>query len=111
MDDILSAYEDLWRKAALEDHRQFSGRDLKRGSTGLLDCAWTIGKQPLMEQANNTLAVWTCNECNADSRVLASVMIHVNNVHGWDWLTLANKFRFTLENGIAHEVRSPKEEI
>lgn len=104
---------DLWRQAALENRLQFFDRrydplrndqcidgDVEYSDGGknyhspeiMADCALTY----LQARYRNTLSnymKWECPECHIKRTTeVSSWMIHMNNVHRWDWLQFANKF-------------------
>jgi PHP family Zn ribbon phosphoesterase len=104
LDEILTAYEDLWRQAALEDHKQmFAGHGLSQARGPYGSCAWlnagTVGQDSLEDEAAHYRVDWRCPECGQREVTLACVMIHANNAHRWDWTMFANKFRDVLAEG------------
>ena len=112
LDEILDAYADRWRVAAMEDAKQFRGmagggqRSLTTDSPGLLrGCALLAPDYfhiagDLTEAAATELVKWRC-ECGFSGPTLAVVMIHLNNAHDWTWDMFAGKFRDALAQGMA----------
>jgi hypothetical protein len=115
-DEILTQYEDLWRRAALEDRQQYRGsacggtRDDGpwEWSEGSPTCAAVIPQKtwadrgPLLSAAMAHLVVgWRCPHCGYTHAAftLATVMVHLNNAHDWTWDMFANKFRDVLTEG------------
>mgnify|MGYP001593094502 FL=1 len=109
-DSILTAYEDLWRQAALEDRRQFFGEmaggvvRVSRGVARPVTCALLVPehgpdhRSTLAAQAVGVRVRWRC-DCGYGAFDLAGVMIHLNNAHHWTWDMFAGKFRDALQRG------------
>jgi len=101
LDEILTAYEDLWRGAALENRGQLNVSVAAKGAWG--GCAALlphyVGREQLVADAMQQLD-WTCPEDGTSACFLGGVMIHMNNIHKWPWDRLANKFRDALAEGM-----------
>ena len=97
-DEILSEYEDIWRKAALEGRPQYSPVSASAASESL-PCAMNIGGARLLIAVIETPVQWRCPECFFRARKLSMVGIHLNDDHDWTWLDFANKFRDVLAQG------------
>lgn len=97
IEDLLTAYEETWRDAALRDRRQF--RVFPRGPDEV--CAWFAIRNPAIKNAAGYHRVsWTCPICRyAACKVLSAVMVHLNDHHAWTWDMFANKFRDVLAEG------------
>ena len=110
LDAILSEYEELWRRAALLDLKQMNVAPFASGAYG--SCAWlhasNVRRYELQAAAGGMLFRWRCPlSCGCGevsrtypTRVLAEVMVHLNNVHRWTWDMFAGKFRDALEAGM-----------
>ena len=106
LDEILDQYEDLWRKAALENQAQLSVNEDHSRPWGA--CAW-LNPEPHGTGLNGSNAlIHASNACHArwigpaevfpvgHETTLATLMIHANNGR-WSWDMLANKFRGCVE--------------
>jgi hypothetical protein len=105
-DEIITEYEELWRKAALDDQRQFHhGPGLwETGTTGQAVCAFLYPAYVCADRLLGSAAIavdtpWTCY-CRARHTTMANAMIHLNNFHSWNWDRFANKFRTTWQEGL-----------
>ena len=94
LDEILTAYEDGWRQAALEGRPQYFPSANRGGF-----CAMNIAGSDLLMAAAHTDVSWRCRDCGGRARLLTGVGIHLNDEHGWDWLRFATKFRNALAQG------------
>lgn len=99
LDEILTEYEELWMKAALEGREQFHDPcNAPRGST----CAWLVAPKELQSRVHEFLIPLRA-KCPICSRqfgyALANALIHLNNYHKWTWDQLANKTRDILVQG------------
>ena len=112
-DELLTAYEDLWRQNALEDRKQVIGYacstrphvTLTRGSGPFGSCAALTpylahGRLEVWYAAEREECSWRC-ACGYRTTGLRSVMIHMNNEHEWTWDMFAGKFRDALAEGEA----------
>jgi hypothetical protein len=107
-DEIIDAYEELWRKAAMEDYRQYHhdpSQPSVTGTYGAGSCAAlyprdAAKRDDLLNAAINTRAPWICKACGWLALGLSSAMIHLNNRHGMTWDWFANKFREAWKEGL-----------
>lgn len=105
-DEVLTACEDRWRRAALDDTPQFRGYSHTKPLRAVFfppgretTCAYLIlgGIQDI--KLGITLAsygsLWSCPECGYGGGNLSmpSAIVHLNNAHDWTWNQFANKFR------------------
>ena len=89
LDEILTAYEDRWRQAALEGRGHWG-----RGGTA---CALSI--DPALAAHAYIRLPWRCPSCGTLTRLLSGVAVHLHDDHRWTWLQFANKFRDVLAQG------------
>lgn len=107
----MSEAHDLWRKAALENRRQFYGiRDplsreriredveysYERLNTNAY-CGVTLlsyyASAGLMNRFSTMKITFDCGcEQAMKEATVHQWIVHLNNVHQWDWLDFANKF-------------------
>jgi hypothetical protein len=103
LDQMLTAYEDLWRAAALQDVKHVAADgalSLIEGTVGRGSCAASIGTH---------LGVWPwlllrtpqvqCPLCPDEIGSVGILITHLNDRHYWTWDTFANKFRDVLQQG------------
>ena len=97
LDAILSEYEELWRRAALENAKQMNVDEKAPGPWRA--CAWLaaaeFGRPELVHEAQFTRVPW-----RGKTVFLSGVMAHINNVDKWTWDMFAGKFRDALAEGM-----------
>jgi hypothetical protein len=95
---VLDEYEGAWYRAALEGLPQYPHHI---GNSTTYPCAASIGKWATGQRgAAATMAVtWRCGRCHQRCYRLSDVMVHLNDVHEWDWERFATDFRNALEAG------------
>ena len=105
VDEVLTAYEDVWREAALRGQAQFYWptnnaypitfvRGVEPSS-----CAASIGRYLDSVRA---AVQWRCPlGCDFEMLYLFDVLVHLNDQHRWTWDQLANKTRDVLVQGMA----------
>lgn len=97
-DEMLTRYEDAWRQAALDGVRQWRGGPVPP-SERRIDCALTILRALRCGTERVEHLPWTCPQCCATGCTVAGAIIHLNDVHRWDWLDFAKGFREVLAAG------------
>ncbi len=104
LDKIITAYEELWREAALKNLPQFhetKGVDEPGQYCGWLIATWNKSVQGLqLLVSSDILLHWQCPKCHETETTLPGCMFHLNDYHNWSWDMFANKFRTTLEEGL-----------
>ena len=101
VDEVLTAYEDLWRQAALENAKQMNVNEDAPGPWR--SCAWLaaeeFGRKDLVMAATEAWVMFRSPGTNfAYSVRLSGAMVITNNDHHWTWLDFANKFRGLLDS-------------
>jgi hypothetical protein len=95
---VLDEYEGVWQRAALEGLPQWP-HHMAESTTS--QCAASIGKWATGQRgAAATMSVtWRCGRCHQRCYRLSEVMVHLNDVHEWDWERFTTEFRNELEAG------------
>ncbi len=100
---------DLWRQMAIEDRLQFYASNdpfnasfsrpiielsrKREPASEWADCAVTSVLHAKLEIGRLEQLEWVCPECYIERKGwVHHWMMHMNNVHKWDWLQFANKF-------------------
>jgi hypothetical protein len=102
---VLDEYEGAWYRAALEGLPQYPHHLPQYphhiGNSTTYQCAASIGKWATGQRgAAATMSVtWRCGRCHQRCYRLSDVMVHLNDVHEWDWERFATDFRNALEAG------------
>ena len=102
IEEILDGYEDLWRRAALENWYQYSTGSGHPNLAQQGACAVLCAAREWHQAIDGIYMDWRCPRCGKLSkygRHVGAAARHLNDVHGWTWLDFANKFRDALAEG------------